>query len=39
MIAPAQAGGIDGEEEATGGVCLDGEKNRYMAFHAPAEFQ
>ncbi len=24
--APAEAEGIDGEEKATGGVCLDGEK-------------
>ncbi len=28
----AWAEGIDGEEKATGGVCLDGEKNDRMAF-------
>ncbi len=37
--APAVAEGIDGEEKATGGVCLDGEKNDRMAFQARADTQ
>ena len=28
-----------GEEKATGGVCLDGEKNDRMAFQARADYQ
>ncbi len=31
---PALAERIDGEEKATGGVCLDGEENDRMAFQA-----
>ncbi len=30
---------IDGEEKATGGVCLDGEKNDRKAFQARADYQ
>ncbi len=30
---------IDGEEKATGEVCLDGEKNDRMAFQARADCQ
>ncbi len=31
-IKKTEAEGIDGEEKATGGVCLDGEKNDRKAF-------
>ncbi len=37
--APAWVEGIDGEEKATGEVCLDGEKNDRMAFQARADCQ
>ncbi len=37
--APAQAERINGQEKATGGVCLDGEKNDRMAFQARADCQ
>ena len=37
--APAKAEGIDGEEKATGEVCLDGEKNDRVAFQARADYQ
>ena len=37
--APALAEGIDGEEIATGEVCLDGEKNDRVAFQARADYQ
>ena len=30
---------IDGRVKATGGVCLDGEKNDRMAFQARADYQ
>ena len=33
------AEGIDGEEKATGEVCLDGEKNDRVAFQARADYQ
>ena len=35
----AWAEGLDGEEKATGGVCLDGEKNDRRAFQARADYQ
>ncbi len=37
--APAWAGGIDGEEKATGGVCLNGGKSGQMAFQTRADLQ
>ena len=33
------AEGIDGEEIATRGVCLDGKRNDQVAFHALADYQ
>ena len=33
------AKGIDGEEIATRGVCLDGKRNDQVAFHALADYQ